>query len=502
MPWRRGGSTSRFESGEVRLDGPSLRWRGDAVSLAGARLRPGYDNTFTITSADGAPLFFGDHAHFHSDREARTVRFYNVDVRIAPELAGRLGDSNLAGQPIGSFELRMAAAIPESSVEEPDGSCTGPNWGAPSNDVGLVGASLSSVARGGGFVAAAPASTLANVGSTEVPWYRKFTTPRPPYNNDQHPFLIWNMYRLSNGRMEQVGVSALKHAFVTVNTVCGCPDGSVLWVTCQDTYGVGNNDSANDMGPRIELNPRTGIWKRCGSVYDPDCDGNSTSLPAMNGPTDFRRMPMLETDLQTPGAQYFFDSWYIVRDDVNIYNTMGYRQVTPTLGASWTFPTVTGLTLGAVVDTWVNPASPGPNAENKRIADLEGNLTVAVRATDLGGGQWRYEYAVMNHDFFRRIRSFSVPLPKGAVVTNTTFHDVDRNATTDWVPTATAGTAITWNLPDAGPGRITLLGQPWGTLYNFGFQTNVAPSAASAKTVRLGILQRGGELSVDLVGPQ
>ena len=44
-----------------------------------------------------------------------------------------------------------------------------------------------------------------------------------------------------------------------------------------------------------------------------------------------------------------------------------------------------------------------------------GRLKVAVRATDLGEGQWRYDYAVMNLDFDPRVAAFSVPLPAGAV---------------------------------------------------------------------------------------
>ena len=211
-------------------------------------------------------------------------------------------------------------------------------------------------------------------------------------------------------------------------------------------------------------------------------------------------MPVLETDLQVAGAQYFIDSWYIVRDDVNIYNTMGYRQVTPTFGTVWTFPTATPLVPGAIVDAWVNPAAPGPNADNKKIAHASGHVSIAVRATDMGGGQWRYNYAVMNHDFNRKLRSFAVPLPGGAVVSDTTFHDVDRDASTDWVASASGG-FMRWEIPTNTPARLQVFAQKWGTTYSFSFRTNVAPSAAGAMTARLGILDGGGELTVGILGP-
>jgi hypothetical protein len=170
-------------------------------------------------------------------------------------------------------------------------------------------------------------------------------------------------------------------------------------------------------------------------------------------------------------------------------------------GTSWSFNPTTALTLGAVLDAWVNPAAPGPNADNKRITHADGQLTIAVRATDLGGGQWRYNYAVMNHDFNRRISSFSVPLPAGAVVTNVTFADSDRDAATDWVGTATPGTSMKWEIPTIGGALKKSPQLKWGMLDSFGFQTNVAPSATGAMTAHLGVWEGGGELTVGILGP-
>src|SRR5690606_34821665 len=116
--------------------------------------------------------------------------------------------------------------------------------------------------------------------------------------------------------------------------------------------------------------------------------------------------------------------------------------------SSWTFSGQSNYKLGAAIDRWVNPANPGPNAMNTELVAPEGHAKVAVKVTDLGGGNWRYEYAVMNFDFARALTSgsepnlrvlankgfeaFSVPLPAGASATSMAFRDGDADAGTDW----------------------------------------------------------------------
>ena len=73
-------------------------------------------------------------------------------------------------------------------------------------------------------VVIAPSATLRNVGTADVPWYPKFHTgvgetyPQP-YDRDQHPFLVWALYRQTGEVFEQLAVSEAKHAFFTVNGV-------------------------------------------------------------------------------------------------------------------------------------------------------------------------------------------------------------------------------------------------------------------------------------------
>jgi len=489
--------------GELFLDSSVVLQLGRTdVALKGVTLRRGLEErTMILLGADGVPLFSGDHMHFAADRAAGRLRMFNIDLRLTPDSARLLGDERYAGIAVAVLELSAPVAIPRGAVEEPDGACISPVWGAPSNDVALINiGSVQQMAREGTFpsgrIAVAPSATLKNVGSTDVPWYGKFTGSFPPYGNDQHPFLVWNMYRIANGAIEQIGASPLKHAFLTVNNGCACPQGNILWATCEDVYGTGTNDSINSLGPREEVTAHSGVWERCRSFFDPDCNGVQNAVPPRTNPMD-RRMAVAESDLQSPGATYYVDSWYLVRDDVDIFNTMGWRRLTPNPGSTWTFTLGPALATGPVIDQWVNPADPGPNAQSVLLDTLFGKLKVAVRATDIGGGRWRYEYALMNFDFDPRVKSFSVPLPAGATPTDIGFHDFDGNAATDW-PATVAGGSITWQAPPSQPSAA----QDYGTLSNFRFTANAAPSAPGGVSLELGFLEaRAWRLRPAIVGP-
>jgi len=494
--------------GRLQLSGgPALRAKDVTLTFEGAVLRPGSQpSTYAIDAADGTPLFLADHQHVKIDREARTARLFNLGLRLTADLASRLGHPLLADVGIGVLEIDATADIPAGATEQPDGACVTPNWGLPDNDVGLTQASgLQQFANAGGIFAAAPSATLKNVGATEVPWIEMFSATAPPYNNDQHPFLVWNMYRVIDGRLEQIGASGLKHAFLTINFGCPCPSGSILWAVgpgqgCEDEYDSSTNDSPFSLGPRTEVTAHTGVWQRCGSIFDANCDNVRDPVQAFTGASDPRRMTVAATDVLhvSKATQFFYDAWYVVRDDVDIFNTMRYQRVNPTLsGSVWSFPPVGGHTPGAVVDVWVSPSSPGPNAENKRINTGEGWLTVGVRARNVSG-LWRYDYAVMNHSFDRRLKSFAAQVPVGASVSNMMFHDVDRSATTDWLASTAPG-SLAWTAPTG----VAKAPQDWGLLYSFGFTTTAAPSAAGASSIVLGIEEApGGQIVVPILGPQ
>ena len=87
-------------------------------------------------------------------------------------------------------------------------------------------------------------------------------------NNPFHPVIAQNLYRLKDGRIEQLGLSWLKHGFITVNRPgvpnCGvCPPGGIgnhLSPGCADPYGAILNGSRRRLGPRYEVNAATGVF--------------------------------------------------------------------------------------------------------------------------------------------------------------------------------------------------------------------------------------------------
>jgi hypothetical protein len=485
--------------GELWVDSAAvLRLGGTPVRLRDLRLRRGpEERTVTLLDRGGRALFEGDHMHVTLDPGSGRLRLFNIDLRLTADAASLLGEPRYAGMAVGVLELAADVEALRGPVV-PAGACTTPQWGLPNNDVALVGiGAVQQMAREGTFptgrIAVAPSATLRNVGTTEVPWYSKFSGVFPPYNNDQHPQLVWNMYRLANGALEQIGVSPLKHAFLTVNTGCACPSGNILWVGCEDTYGTGTNDSLGSLGPRGEVKAHTGVWTRCGSIFDVNCDGVPNSPPPRAGSMD-RRMAVVESDLQRAEATYYVDAWYIVRDDVNIFNTMGWRAVTPQGGTTWTFGLDPTFNNGSVLDKWVDPAAPGPNAQSVVIDTKSGTLHLAVRATGVSRGLWHYEYALMNFDFDPQVRFFSVPLPEGATATNISFRDPDQDPSNDWVATAANG-SISWSAPGL------TAGQRYSTLLNFRFDVNAVPSPPDGVSAGLVAGDPEGKLGHPILGP-
>ncbi len=513
-----------FTEGSLQLRGGiRLTADGRTLALEHLRLLPRKSDNWELELVDakGTVWFVNDHVHYQLSPDRTQIEMFNMDLRASPALARWLGDPVIEGHTVGAMALSAEVRV-DGSVSEAMKSCTAPNWpntpGAPGGglwlaDVLLTNSSSIDYKRcidcsgpsgaTDGQAVFAPNATLRNSNNdntAEVPWYAKFSGYRPPYNNDQHPFLIWNLYRIdAEGRLEQIARSGVKHAFLTTNTscndpTCGSVSGSILGRHCQDIYSSGNNDSNTALGPRSEIVPALGIWGRCGSIYDPDC--NHAANNANVGNFD-HRLIVRESQIRpnaNPGAGYFMESWYIVRDDINIYNTMGGRDVEPTFGSTWQLANVSGkpFVQGPFLSRWVDPANPGPNAANVELATQEGRARVAVRASQLGNGNWRYDYVVMNYDYARAdMERVSVPnqpqaevyrvnrnfgfaafeVPHASAGASFDFSDGDVDAGNDWTATHQNGV-----VRFAGTQGNAL---NWGTLYSFRIESPFAPTTGS-----------------------
>jgi hypothetical protein len=468
-----------FAGGSIKhTGGPTLRGAGDSVSLSGFELRAGREpQSLELVTTAGEILFHGTLPHHAIDATRGVFDLFNVDLQVSADLAARWKRPEVTGLVAGVLTMRAEIEGWESlpAPAAPPG-CS--DWSGD-KDVALIQMNaIQQTFRSSGRVVITPSARLKNVGSGNVPWHSRFSGFFPPYNNDQHPYLVWALYREINGVIEMVANSDVKHAFLTINSNCepgACTQGHILGVGCEDVYGVGTN--SGHLGPRSEINAYTGVWAHCNepapntpSHYDqvaPFCSSDNNG-GAENGFA--HRLVVHDTDLSVAGAKYYFASWYLVRDDINIFNNMGWREIAPSFsGSTWTFGFVSNFFNGSALDAWVNPLAPAPGSAN--VIHNEpgvGAVQVAVKATDVGRGFFKYVYAVHNHDFSPQVDSFSVPLAAGVTANQVRFIDLDDATGNNWTATITPGDSITWTAPAGAR-------MPWGTMFTFSFVANVAP---------------------------
>lgn len=515
----RHGQSAGMHEGHFAVDGPwafVLDGRRHALAPVHLAVVGDHGDAFVLRDAEGRDWLRFDHAHPQPRQSGTVAKWRHFDVRVGAALARRLGDARLAGVPLGSAALRAELAATAKAVA----SCVAPNFPSVGNfqvDVALTAIDTADAVCNGncngagaaaGRVKLTPSAKLQGVGSADVPWYRMFTTSPHAYpypGNDQHPFLVWSVYRIDgDGRIAQLARSGVKHAFFSSNEFpgggggCGCGPANVLWSGCTDTYGWSTNDSSAWLSARREIVPARGQWGRCGSLRDADCNGSDDG-PFIPG-FDLRAV-VAEAELVPalhPGAQWFLEAWYVVRDDVDVDNSFGHRRITPRwVGATskWMldFSTTPGgpqlpFASGPVVDAWVARGATSPTAMSRDASDAHGRLRLAVRTTDLGGGRWRYDYALMNIDHTRaevqgsepNLRvlandgpiAFLVPLSPFASAAAES-HDGDLDIGNDW-GTARDAFDLQWTAPSGGS-------MPWGALYRFSLVANLPPAIGQAR---------------------
>lgn len=530
-----------FVAGSLELTGGfEFHHQGKRLELATLRLLPVHAKTWQLQLLDarGDAWFSSSHMHYQLSPGWDQLALFNMNLRAGARFADWLGAPHLQGKSVGEMEVLSRVRMPDD-IGLVSKSCSAPNWpNQPQSatelwqaDVTLINIDeidwrrcdgcAGSVGPADGRVVFAPDATLRNsnqANAADVPWHEKFSGYNAPYGNDQHPYLIWNLYRQNaDGSLEQIARSGVKHAFLTTNISCAdptCQAGNVIGKGCMDTYTSGNNDGSNNLGPRREVVPARGIWGRCGSIFDVNCDHIANNVA---NDTFRDRLVVNESQLRSAGnagASYFMDAWYIVRDDRDIYNTMGFVRVQPAFVSTWNLNITGPYTSGPVINHWVNPTAPGPNATNVEIVSPEGHVRMAAKAGLLPNGLWRYDYAVMNFDYSRasveRVAVAGQPTAevfrvsrnsgfsafeiasRDPLATGLKFSDGDLDPANDWPVTADKQ-RVRWQ----GGENRTL---DWGTLYSFSLQSRRAPGPA------LGVLQildpgKTPSISGMLIGP-
>jgi len=538
--WVPYGNFEAFSGGALSARSDFVLRRGDFIAdFRELTLVPSEDAKsaqLQILDRSGNHLATITHAHAAAHPARGELSFASSDVQGSDWLFNQLGLPELGRSPLGQLRLSLGLEVPpgaDLSQTSPDRgglSCQDrPFWpqnnasrpaGRPEHlvDVSLI--RMNTVAyqgreMGTDRVKVAPSATLKSVGFGDAVWVPKFgeMTSYQFDPIDQHPFLVWNMYRISDGRIEQLAASGVKHAWLTININCSinCGNNNTLWPGCEDVYGSSTNDNNADQGPRDEIVASEGLFISSPSFFDPGNTGSQTNFAG-----DYEnRLMVKESELETPGAAYFLDSWYVVMDDVDIWNSMGYRSINPsTAGSGWTFGPLGQFTSSTPLTEWIPFPATDPNESHVSVVidgptpdavypdnQPDGHFRVLARAEDQGDGTWLYRYAVMNFDFDQGFSQFEVPLPEGAVVSEPFMGGPDDVLTAPWNVT----------IDDASVRFTAPTGEklPWFTLYNFEITVDQPPLAASSIALRPCAARNEGprvshipaKLVVDAVGP-
>jgi hypothetical protein len=338
-------------------------------------------------------------------------------------------------------------------------------------------------------------SNTCNIGNQNLTW-----------NNNGTPGLAMNVYRIADGRLVQIGMSHVKHACCAAagngcGLSCNGQGGSVLGAGCLDVYSSSWNGGQGRLGPRSAINPYSGAF---------------TALSGTTGTAVFKRLQVLDSDLSTttfPGSQYFIEGVYVCTNEnvapVKMLNNASYKRVNLDNSTKNLTPTGTMQVGTPAIQAWrdhgLGVGLPDTSVTVGQVdVPSEGRFWFAHKARSLGGGQWRYEYAIFNLNSDRAGGALTIPVPAGVNVTNVGFSAPDYHSSeviaggvsvssTDW--TNTRGSAdVQWATTSSivNPGANAIR---WGLMYNFWFDANTAPASGTVNA-SLGLFKLGTPAAV------
>ena len=346
----------------------------------------------------------------------------------------------------------------------------------------------------GAYHAYAVGTTSCNIGDQDLLWIA---------NNNQHPVIGQNMYRIVDGRIDQIGISWLKHGFTALTQnlcdSCNGHGGSVLGVGCSDPYGASLNGSQGGLGPRFEVNAFTGNYPY------PFSNPNGAT-----GNSIFKRLQVATADLDVPGARFFVEGHYVTADDAlagNGYNNASYRRVNKNADYSMT---TTGATVREKpgIYAWKEHGL-GTNAPDPDVTIItadapgDGRFFIGYKVVDHLDGTYTYTYAIQNLNSHRSGAAFRVPMGSAATSENLYFngphyHSGEPFDNSPWV-FENNGESIEWHSPQTYAQNQNSNALRWGTMYTFQFTTDGPPEAG---TLEIDLFKPGaGGNTVTFAGP-
>ncbi|MDG2148272.1 MAG: hypothetical protein P8N09_01985 [Planctomycetota bacterium] len=437
-----------------------------------------------------------DGASFSDHQLPDQLRVKAWDLVVTPQLAKALERPDLEGRILGYGKVEADVAEYTGYWEHPDGQNIFTPYNGRPGTASLSGSAgtfidvrlgiLSGINQVGhvgtfpnGRTGLSMATTSCNDGTEDVVWLAAM--------QEDHPGIVMALFRESNGRFEQVGVSWVKHGFFALSnsqcTPCQNPsNGTFLGIGCSDTYASSNNADRFWLGPRDEWDAWKGTWTCLGSYFDgtpADCNRSQTGSGL--GPVN-HRLEAFDADLGNAGANYVYEANYLVRDDANLANNIGSRECLMSWnGVAWDFSSQGQLIEGpALLNRWGDVRTlAGLNPE-------DGNVVLSSKVVESSPGVYRYEYALYNWNLDRKVSSIS--FPNTGNTAGHYFHDTDDNPSNDWVVT-TDNNRLTWTYDGTVVTGHKVAGAlEFGTLYNFGFTSGYPPATRNAT---LGIYESG-----------
>jgi hypothetical protein len=348
----------------------------------------------------------------------------------------------------------------------------------------------------GGEMAVTFQNQLCNPGSIPVEW-------RSPGGNigatiqSDHPKFGFLVAREVNGRLVQISDwSYCKHAFLSLNSpsvspcLGGCvqppASGAQLGVRCSDIYSAGNNGTRTYLGPPAEINPWLGTWPAIGNYFDvgdpaqagyPLPADGVRSLSTSGFDSVKNRVTIREAEIQGGVASGLFFQIHVIHEGERVENRGNNIMSRPFslnwTGSTWQASTSGTAAYGTIMNRWTGATiGYGSNGGTGTLADADGRFAVAAKVSGPVNGFWHYEYVVHNIDNHRGGATFSLPVCAQGRVQNIGFRDIDTDAGNNWTASF-AGGQLTWSAPATNPHN-------WNTLYNFWFDSDVAPTPGNA----------------------
>ncbi len=317
-----------------------------------------------------------------------------------------------------------------------------------------------------------------NIGDQPALWNR---------DTNQHPVIAQHLYRLKDGRFQQIGLSWVKHGFGATNgPVCGpcqpTAERQRLMPNCADPYSAFLNGSQSSLGPRSQINAATGAFP-----FPVDYSGVGPAEPIIG-----RRLQVANADLdpaQNPGARYFIEAQYVTPDEHAFgthTNNSSFREVAITANAgAFSLAFIPGKPTQPqrpALEAWAD-IDPGVAQSTLRIAG-DGEFRLSSRVTRLGPALWRYEYALLNLDSHRNAGGFRVPIVACANASALSssgprHHSGEPVSNAAWAGVIASG-EIVWSTPEDFTENPNTSALRWGTLANFGFMCDRPPVPAAA----------------------